>query len=109
MVDIGVVQKSIFLGAHDAIWRAFLWHKGAAAPTSSQALAVSVFGTLAVHPERQALISEGLSRMFGWDSQCDHEWEVEPEKRWPGSLMRERRPTQVDVLIQNKTGVALLE
>jgi hypothetical protein len=55
MLDVDGVKKNIFPGAHDAVWGAFPWHDGAASPHSSQALAVSVFGTLAVHPARQGL------------------------------------------------------
>ena len=109
MPKVDAVRQNIFHGAHDAIWQAFPWHRGAASPHSSQALAVSVFGTLAVHPERQALVDEGLCQMFGWSSQSNDEWQVELEKRLPGSLLREPRPTQVDVLIQNRTSVVLLE
>ena len=50
MVDIHAVRDNIFPDAHDAIWQAFPWHGGAASYHSSQALAVSVFGTIAVHP-----------------------------------------------------------
>ncbi len=109
MLDIDAVQKNIFPGAHDSIWQAFPWHSGAASPHSSQALAVSVFGTIAVHPSRQALIDETLRLMFGWDPQGDNGWRVELERELPRSLLGERRPTQVDVLLQNRTSVVVLE
>lgn len=109
MIDIDAVQRNIFSGAHDAIWQAFPWHKGAASSHSSQALAVSVFGTAAVHPERQILINEMLHLMFRWDSQGDDGWRVELERDLPRSLLGERRPTQVDVLLQNKAIAVLLE
>jgi len=109
MLNIDTVQKNIFPGAHDSIWQAFPWHGGAASPHSSQALAVSVFGTLAVHPECQVLVAETLHLMFDWDPQGDGEWRVELERDLPRSLLGERRPTQVDVLLQNKTSAVLLE
>lgn len=109
MVDIRAVRDNIFPGAHDAIWQAFPWHSGAASSHSSQALAVSVFGTIAVHPSRQVLIDEALRLAFGWDSQGNGGWQVELEKRLPSSLLGEPRPTQVDVLLQDKPGVVLLE
>jgi hypothetical protein len=110
MIDVGAVQGNVFPGAHDAIWQAFPWHSGATSPHSSQALAVSVFGTIAVHPERQTLVDETLRLMFGWDPQGDGEWRVELERELPRSLLGERKkPTQVDVLLQNKTSVVVLE
>jgi len=109
MIDIRAVQENIFSGAHDAIWQAFPWHKGAASPRSSQALAVSVFGTVAVHPSRQVLIDEALRLMFGWDPQNDGEWRVNLERTLPTSLLHEPRPTQADVLLESETGVVLLE
>jgi len=66
MVNVAVVQENIFPGAHDAIWQAFPWHKGAGSPHSSQALAISVFGTIAVHPSRQVLIDEMVRELFDW-------------------------------------------
>jgi len=108
-IDISAVQRNIFSGAHDAIWQVFPWHTGAASYHSSQALAVSVFGAIAVHPERQSLVDETLHVMFGWDPQGDDGWRVELERNLPPSLLGERRPTQADVLLQNKTSAVLLE
>lgn len=110
MIDVKAVQNNIFGGAHDAIWQAFPWHKGAARPHSSQALAVSVFGALAVHPEKQALIDEMVRLMFGWEpSKDDGPWQVGIEETVSSSLFHERPPTQVDVLLQNKAKVVALE
>lgn len=108
-IDISAVQRNIFSGAHDAIWQGFPWHTGAASYHSSQALAVSVFGAIAVHPERQSLVDETLHLMFGWDPQGDDGWRVELERNLPRSLLGERRPTQADVLLLNKTSAVLLE
>ena len=109
MIDIRAVQENIFSGAHDAIWQAFPWHKGAASPRSSQALAVSVFGTIAAHPSRQALIDEALRLMFGWDRADGEDWSVDLERKLPADLLGEPRPTTVDILLQNKASAVLLE
>ncbi len=109
MVDVTAVQKNIFPGAHDAIWQTFPWHKGAASPHSSQALAVSVFGTLVIHPEKQALIDDMVRVMFGWELSLRAEWMVSLEVNMPKGLLGERRPTQADVLIENETSVVFLE
>jgi hypothetical protein len=109
MSDVSSIKKNIFPGAHDAIWGAFPWHDGAASPRSSQALAVSVFGTLAIHPARQALIDATLNSVFGWDSAGEDPWRVDLERTLGHSLLGERRPTQVDVLLHNQTSVVMLE
>jgi len=109
MVKIGAVQKNIFPGAHDAIWQAFPWHDGAASLRSSQALEVSVFGTIAVHPKRQELIDEMLHSMFGWDSTVDDVWCVDLERTLGHSLLGEQRPSQIDVLLHNEASVVVLE
>ena len=107
--DLSSVKKNIFPGAHDAVWGAFPWHDGAASPHSSQALVVSVFGTLAVHPARQILIDAMLHSVFGWESAGDDAWRVNLERTVGRSLLGERRPTQVDVLLHNETSVVMLE
>lgn len=109
MIDMSAVQNNIFHEAHDAIWRAFPWHKGAASPHSSQALAVSVFGTLAVHYSRQVLVDQMVQEMFGWELSEDDVWQVDLEVNVPRGLLGERRRTQADVLLQNKTSVVFLE
>ena len=65
--DLSSVRKNIFPGAHDAVWGAFPWHAGAASPHSSQALAVSVFGTIATHRSKRVLIDEMVRATFGWE------------------------------------------
>lgn len=109
MIDIRAVQKNVFPGAHDAIWQRFPWHGGAGSPHSSQALAVSVFGTVALHPSRQVLIDEALRVIFGWDVRDDDKWRVSLDRRLSSSLLHEPRPTQPDVLLQNRTSAVLLE
>lgn len=109
MIDVRAVQNNIFSEAHGAIWRAFPWHKGAASPHSSQALAVSVFGTLAMHHFRQVLIDQMVREMFGWEPSGHDVWQVDLEVNVPRGLLGERRRTQADVLLQNKTSVVFLE
>lgn len=108
MIDSGAVKANIFPGAHDAIWQAFPWHKGAASPHSSQALAVSVFGTLAVHPLQNDLIDETLGLVFGWND-AGVDWRVDLEWTLASSLLGERTPTAVDVLLHSKRQAVLLE
>jgi hypothetical protein len=110
MFDVGGVKKNIFPGAHNAVWGAFPWHDGAASPHSSQALAVSVFGTLAIHPARQVLIDAILHSAFGWESAGNGPWRVDLERTLGRSLLGERQSTtQVDVLLHNETSVVMLE
>ena len=109
MVNLSSVKKNIFPGAHDAVGEAFPWHDGVASPHSSQALAVSAFGTLAVHPARQTLIDAMLHSVFGWESAGDDAWHVDLERTLGRSLLGERRPTQIDVLLRNETSVVVLE
>jgi hypothetical protein len=110
VLEVGRVKENIFPGAHDAVWGAFPWHDGAASPHSSQALAVSVFGMLAVHPARQVLIDAMLHSTFGWESAGDDPWRVDLERTLGRSLLGERpSTTQVDVLLHNETSVVMLE
>jgi hypothetical protein len=109
MTDIAAVQNNIFPGAHGVIWQAFPWHKGAATSHSSQALAVSVFGTLAMHPSKQALIDDIFLAKFGWEPSKGDEWQVGLEVNVRKELLGEPRPTQVDVLFRNKASVVALE
>lgn len=109
MLDVGKVKKNIFPGAHDVLWGAFPWHDGAASPHSSQALAVSVFGTLAVHSARQILIDAMLHSVFSWESASDDLWQVDLERTLARDLLGEPRPTQVDALLHNETSVVMLE
>jgi hypothetical protein len=105
-----IPKKNIFPGAHDAVWGAFPWHDGAASPHSSQALAVSVFGTLAFHRARQVLIDAMLFSTFGCESAGDDPWRVDLERTLGRSLLGERQSTtQVDVLLHNQTSVVMLE
>jgi hypothetical protein len=103
------VKKNIFPGAHDAIREPFPWHRGAAQPHSSQALAVSVFGTLAVHPEREVLVETMLRFAFGWDPTGENGWRVDLEKTMDRSLLGEWQPTQIDVLLSSETSAVALE
>jgi hypothetical protein len=109
VVDMTAVQKNIFPGAHDAVWRAFPWHKGAASPHSSQALALSVFGTLAMHPSKQVLIDDMVRTTFGWEPSKKDKWQVGLEVNVPRELLGEPRPTQVDVLLHNRASIVALE
>lgn len=109
MFEVDGVKKNIFPGAHDAVWGALPWHAGAASPHSSQALAVSVFGMLAVHPARQALIDAMLNSVFGWGSAGEDAWRVDLDRTLGHRLLGERRPTQIDVLLHNPTTVVMLE
>lgn len=110
MTDVRAVKENVFPGAHDAVWQAFPWHDGAASSHSSQALAVSVFGTLAVHPSCQLLVDEMARVLFGWvPKKKDGEWQIRLEVVLPADLLREPRPTQLDVLLQNKTSAMALE
>src|SRR3954447_4949682 len=51
---------NVFAGAHPhvASWPSALWHPGIGSPRSSQALCVSVWGTIAEHRRRTAIVNE---------------------------------------------------
>jgi hypothetical protein len=50
----------VFRGAHAHVadWPASHWHSHIGSPKSSQALCVSVWGTVAAHPNRTAFVNE---------------------------------------------------
>jgi len=93
------IKSNMFKGAYSAIddWMAFDWHTHAQSPRSSQMLAIDVFGTLKVSPQkvRDAVISE-LVREAGVPS--DGPWHIELEWQDSGNALNERRPTQVDAV-----------
>jgi hypothetical protein len=54
--------EHVFVRAREHVsdWPRSRWHTGIGSPNSSQALCVSVWGTLASHPERDSILEEIL-------------------------------------------------
>lgn len=71
------------------------WHNYADRANSSQALAISVFGTLQVSPERNALIN-GVAKSLGLPQATD--WAIELEWWDRFNVLAEKSPTMVDAV-----------
>lgn len=111
MRDIDQIRQNLFPAAHESIWRAFSWHRGAYQPHSSQALAIDVFGTVQNHPQCDLLVSELVTTVFRaqMSDAAQQGWTVKLEFRVSADLFGEPRPTQLDVLLENETAVVVLE
>ena len=110
------IKKNVFWAAHSAIgdWDSYPWHVNRGQITtgwskSSQALSIDVFGTLRAFTNqaaRDAVMNSiamplGLAQNDTWH--LDLEWEDER------NLLKEKRPTQVDVKAQTKDHLLMLE
>lgn len=108
------VPATIYAGAvsHVRAWSRGRWHKGVGQPHSSQALCVSVWGTIAEHPRRAALLSR-IFRAAGLASAPDTSVEVTCEVVDRPRLLNETgagtRPTSVDALVEWSGGTVAVE
>lgn len=90
----------------------FPWHRNRAGnvtvcqPNSSQALAVSFFGTINTLTSRDAIFEAWVADL---QLSLDGPWKIELEVALPGELLREPRPTQVDALATGGAGLVLFE
>lgn len=106
--NLETIYRNIFPGAHWAAskLRRSDWHKYASSPRSSQALAVDVFGTIAVHPIRHEVMNR-LAARVGLPAALD--WKLEFEWSDPDNKLSEtRHQTQVDVVATSDAANALL-
>jgi hypothetical protein len=109
------IEANIFPAARGAIqnWATFPWHRGpdgtyhVAKLHSSQALAIDVFGAIAISPHRDLVLSAlaahlGIPALGPWTVSL--EWEDRPANR-----LREPRPTQVDAVAQGRESLIFFE
>ena len=104
------IEGNIFPAARPAVqpWDDFPFHSGAVEPHSSQALAISVFGTLmtVAQHERDRVCGAiagrlGLPEEGTWS--CGIEW-MDNDR-----LLREPRRTQVDAVLRSEEALVLVE
>jgi hypothetical protein len=110
------IEQNIFPAALPAVepWDDFQWHLDRSGQPdthkehSSQALAISLFGTIkvAARGERDAVLA-AVAREVGVPSEGP--WDVELEWTDDNNTMRERRKTQVDALATSPSAQILFE
>jgi len=107
------VRMNIFPAARSAIrdWDKFSWHSTSAGidadqTNSSQALAIDLFGTLAVSPDRDAILDE-IATLMGLPP--GGPWKVCLEWMDESNRLGELRPTQVDAKAEGGHSVILFE
>lgn len=109
------IKINLFAEAHPAIeeWDRFPWHPSRAAggtdawqPNSSQALAIDVFGTLKLAPERHAILDRVAASM---GCPTGGPWEVELEWVDPDNRLKEPRQTQVDAIARSPRTLLFFE
>jgi len=112
---IPAIQANLFPAAHHAIsnWKTFPWHTGKNRQpdthkiNSSQALAIDVFGTIKVHPNRIDILNH-LADVLGIPHSA--QWELDLEWIAPTNPLREiNQHTQVDVLAQSDDALIFFE
>lgn len=108
-----LIAANLFPGAHDVLNRVgFPWHRdrdGAATaglPQSSQALALDLFETVRGLASASTIL-DAWSDMLG--CQLGDTITITPEVEIKRELLGEPRPTQVDVLLDGRRSVTLLE
>lgn len=106
---VAAVRANIFPAAWESVGadpNGFPWHTQAESPRSSQALAIDVFGTIRMHPQRDEILKAiagrlGLPQIGPWD--------VEPEWRDADNRLNERVQTQVDAAAVGGAAIILFE
>jgi hypothetical protein len=93
-------QPNIFPAAWPLVqgWGVLDWGRGSNSPRSSQALAVDVFGTIALSPNRDAVLgalAEALGLPGGGFWQVDLEWWDQEQ------ALGETQPTPMDVVLRS--------
>ena len=112
--ELEAVRANIFTDAHGYIanWQTFPWHRDdegriqAHKAHSSQALAIDVFGTIAMSRARDAVLGQ-IADVIGLPSEGP--WEIKLEWTDPDRLLGERRSTQVDAIACSATAAILFE
>ena len=107
------IKRNLFPESHKAItnWGNFDWHQSKGQidtdkPNSSQALAIDVFGTIKMSPEKDQI----LNKIADWlKLPNDEKWEIELEWKGPKDLLNEKVQTQVDAIAISSKAVILFE
>jgi hypothetical protein len=108
------IEANLFPYAHEAVepWDKFRWHSAAGETCdtwkehSSQALAIDVFGTLKLHPGRDAALN-ALALELGLPA--GGPWEVALEWRDPDNQLHEKTRTSVDAMARSPQALILFE
>ncbi len=87
-------------------WGKFPWHRYADRPNSSQALALSVFGTIATHTRQDDIIG-AIAATIGLPSAGP--WTLHPEWKDPDALLNEPTPTQIDAYARSPYAALVIE
>jgi len=112
--ELVAVRANIFADAHGYIadWQTFPWHRDdegriqAHKAHSSQALAIDVFGAIAMSKWRDAILGR-IADVIGLPNEGP--WDVKLEWTDPDRLLGERRATQVDAIAFSARAAILFE
>jgi hypothetical protein len=108
------IRQNIFRPAREAItdWNAFPWHRDGHGEIdshktgASQALAVDVFGTIKVSPERDRILGALAEKC---SLSPTGPWTLELEWTDPDNLLGEPRPTQIDAIALGRHAILIFE
>lgn len=114
IADFEAVRENLFPASHEAIedWEVFPWHCDrtnrvqAHKAHSSQAIAIDVFGTLKMSTDRDRVF-DAIAESVGVAS--GGPWSIALEWTDTDRLLREPRPTQVDVLAVGSMAALVIE
>lgn len=111
--EIIEIKKGLFRLVHSLITEMpdFPWHRDKKGITigrdrSSQALAVSVFGTIRQLASRDLIMNEWIK---GLNLSVNGPWEISLEKVIDKELLNETRPTQIDAVATGTNGIVFFE
>lgn len=109
------LRANIFPHAWPAVepWKKFPWDRGDRgirtwARNSSQALAIDVFGSIKVSPDRDAILG-ALARHIGLPSSGPWSVHFEWTDPYNSGTLNEKRLTQVDVVLKNRASLIFCE
>ncbi len=108
------IKTNLFPASHAAIdnWESFPWHRDRHGNIdthktgSPQALAIDVFGTIKVSPERHRILNALAAKC---ELSVADTWELNLEWTADKELLGEPRPTQVDVLATGQRAILVIE
>jgi len=97
------IKKNLFKRSINAIsdYQRFEWHKAADEANSSQALAIDFWGCLKLSPQKDKIINTLFNKK-------NNNWKIKFEYA-DKSLLSEKRPTQIDVIIESDTYAIIIE
>lgn len=110
---IGKIRANLFPGAWPAVepWRKFPWDRGPYGirtwlPQSSQAIAIDIWGCIRASPERDDILNTLADAL---QIPRKGRWTVRFEWIDPYNELREKRRTQVDVVLKNDASLFFVE